>query len=289
MAQVILGTLLNHPHDGVGAYYRSRPVAALASASRSRTRSAARSAGPVASATGGTSASCATCPAADVRSCCPCRATWARSTRRRRAGRSRCAITGTHSATRPGGAHRRCAWRRCVGRDERLLVGAHDGHDAQAPDALLHRGQRPRHLGARANADAGRQHRAQSRVASRTCSCAMATAPIRTRVPRLLKEGVDHVRAGSGPALVRLTVPRLSSHSGPDNQKGYRTRRGDRGGLVARSRCRASSRTSSRRCFSEDEWQALEAEVTRDVNAALAAARGRPTSGPGRREALRVR
>ena len=24
-------------------------------------------------------------------------------------------------------------------------------------------------------------------------------------------------------ALVRLTVPRLSSHSGPDNQKGYRT------------------------------------------------------------------
>lgn len=32
-----------------------------------------------------------------------------------------------------------------------------------------------------------------------------------------------HVRAGRGPALVRLTVPRLSSHSGPDNQKGYRT------------------------------------------------------------------
>ena len=34
---------------------------------------------------------------------------------------------------------------------------------------------------------------------------------------------VDHVRAGKGPALVRLTVPRLCSHSGPDNQKGYRT------------------------------------------------------------------
>ena len=40
---------------------------------------------------------------------------------------------------------------------------------------------------------------------------------------RLLREVVDHVRAGKGPALVRLTVPRLCSHSGPDNQKGYRS------------------------------------------------------------------
>src|SRR5678815_6077559 len=39
----------------------------------------------------------------------------------------------------------------------------------------------------------------------------------------LLTECVDHVRGGRGPALVRLTVPRLCSHSGPDNQRGYRT------------------------------------------------------------------
>ncbi|HEX9484235.1 MAG TPA: thiamine pyrophosphate-dependent enzyme, partial [Gemmatimonadaceae bacterium] len=38
----------------------------------------------------------------------------------------------------------------------------------------------------------------------------------------LIAECVDHARA-TGPALLRLTVPRLSSHSGPDNQKGYRT------------------------------------------------------------------
>src|SRR5437868_13138884 len=38
----------------------------------------------------------------------------------------------------------------------------------------------------------------------------------------LLSECVDHVRAGKGPALVRLTVPRLCSHSGPDNQRGSR-------------------------------------------------------------------
>jgi 2-oxoisovalerate dehydrogenase E1 component len=39
----------------------------------------------------------------------------------------------------------------------------------------------------------------------------------------LIAECVTHVRSGAGPALVRLTVPRLSSHSGPDNQRGYRT------------------------------------------------------------------
>jgi hypothetical protein len=39
----------------------------------------------------------------------------------------------------------------------------------------------------------------------------------------LLHDAVAHVRGGRGPALVRLTVPRLSSHSGPDNQKGYRS------------------------------------------------------------------
>ena len=40
---------------------------------------------------------------------------------------------------------------------------------------------------------------------------------------RLLGEVVSHVRGGHGPALVRLTVPRLCSHSGPDNQRGYRS------------------------------------------------------------------
>ncbi len=40
---------------------------------------------------------------------------------------------------------------------------------------------------------------------------------------QLLAESVAHVRAGKGPAMVHLTVPRLNSHSGPDNQKGYRT------------------------------------------------------------------
>jgi 2-oxoisovalerate dehydrogenase E1 component len=37
---------------------------------------------------------------------------------------------------------------------------------------------------------------------------------------RLLAECVDHVRGGNGPALVRLTVPRLCTHTGPVTQRG---------------------------------------------------------------------
>ena len=42
------------------------------------------------------------------------------------------------------------------------------------------------------------------------------------RSARLLEESCATC-ARAGPALIRLTVPRLASHSGPDNQKGYRT------------------------------------------------------------------
>jgi len=92
---------------------------------------------------------------------------------------------------------------------------------------------------------------------------------------KLLRECVSHVRSGDGPALVHLTLPRLSSHSGPDNQKGYRTD--------------AEIKADQKRdplpklreylvpeLLSEDEWKALEAEVARDVEAALTAARARP-------------
>ncbi|MBC7897788.1 MAG: pyruvate dehydrogenase, partial [Cytophagaceae bacterium] len=96
---------------------------------------------------------------------------------------------------------------------------------------------------------------------------------------RLLKEGVDHVRSGRGPALVRLTVPRLSSHSGPDNQKGYRSE-AEIAADWSRDPVPRLKSYLVPAVFSEDEWQAIEAEVSRDVNAALAGARGRPTPDP---------
>ncbi|MBC7841138.1 MAG: pyruvate dehydrogenase [Gemmatimonadaceae bacterium] len=95
----------------------------------------------------------------------------------------------------------------------------------------------------------------------------------------LLAECVEHVRSGSGPALVRLTVPRLSSHSGPDNQKGYRTDAeidADR----ARDplpRLRAHVVPA---ILSDDEWAALEARVAHDVEDGVARARERPAPEP---------
>ena len=95
----------------------------------------------------------------------------------------------------------------------------------------------------------------------------------------LLAECVDHVRRGDGPALVRLTVPRLSSHSGPDNQRGYRTD-AEIAADAARDpmpRLRAHLVPAF---MSESEWRELEAEVGRDVQRALEAARARPDPDP---------
>ena len=99
---------------------------------------------------------------------------------------------------------------------------------------------------------------------------------------RLLAEGVDHVRAGEGPALVRLTVPRLSSHSGPDNQKAYRAPE-----EIASDEARDPLPKLRRHLLEtgvldESGWTAVEREVERDVAAALEAARARAVSDPAR-------
>lgn len=91
----------------------------------------------------------------------------------------------------------------------------------------------------------------------------------------LLAEVVGHVRAGHGPALVRLAVPRLSSHSGPDNQKGYRTDE-EIAADTARDPLATLRRHLVPTLMSEADWGALEDEVARDVTAALAGARARP-------------
>jgi 2-oxoisovalerate dehydrogenase E1 component len=92
---------------------------------------------------------------------------------------------------------------------------------------------------------------------------------------RLLREVVAHVRAGDGPALVRLTVPRLSSHSGPDNQRGYRTD-AEIAADIARDPLPKLKRYLVPSIISADEWKELEAEVARDVGAGLEGARARP-------------
>jgi 2-oxoisovalerate dehydrogenase E1 component len=98
---------------------------------------------------------------------------------------------------------------------------------------------------------------------------------------RLLGEVVEHVRAGKGPALIRLTVPRLSSHSGPDNQKGYRTE-AEIAADVSRDPLPRLRRHLVPSVLSESDWRELESEVERDVARALDGARSRPGPDPAR-------
>jgi 2-oxoisovalerate dehydrogenase E1 component len=98
---------------------------------------------------------------------------------------------------------------------------------------------------------------------------------------RLLTESVEHVRSGNGPALVRLTVPRLSSHSGPDNQKGYRTDK-EIAADQARDPLPRLHRFLVPKVLSAAAWSELETEVARDVARALVAARSRKKPDPSR-------
>jgi 2-oxoisovalerate dehydrogenase E1 component len=99
------------------------------------------------------------------------------------------------------------------------------------------------------------------------------------RAAALIADCVEHVRGGEGPALVHLTVPRLSSHSGPDNQKGYRTEV-EIAADTARDPLPKLRAHLVPAFMSDDEWAALEAEVARDVDVALRAARARPAPDP---------
>ena len=96
---------------------------------------------------------------------------------------------------------------------------------------------------------------------------------------RLLKECVDHARSGAGPALVHLTVPRLCSHSGPDNQRGYRTE-DEIASDFTRDPLPKLKRHVVPRVMSAAAWKELEAEVHRDVDEGLRKARARPSPDP---------
>ena len=95
---------------------------------------------------------------------------------------------------------------------------------------------------------------------------------------RLLQETVAHTRAGRGPALLRLTVPRLSGHSGQDTQtyKGKERLAEDQ----ANDPLPKLYRFLRAGVLQESDIAAIEARVKVDVDAALAAALARPEPPP---------
>ncbi len=95
---------------------------------------------------------------------------------------------------------------------------------------------------------------------------------------RLITRALDHVRGGAGPALLRLTVPRLQGHSFQDTQT-YKD-----AAFVAEEWSRdplpklRSYLVGS--LLSEAEWVGLEQEAAATVAAALERAEARPVADP---------
>ena len=96
---------------------------------------------------------------------------------------------------------------------------------------------------------------------------------------RLLAECVAHARGGHGPAFVHLTVPRLCSHSGPDNQRGYRTEE-EIASDFTRDPLPKLKRYLVPRTIPAAAWREIEAGVQRDVDEGLRKARSRPAADP---------
>jgi 2-oxoisovalerate dehydrogenase E1 component len=95
-----------------------------------------------------------------------------------------------------------------------------------------------------------------------------------------LKSAVDHVRSGRGPALVRLTLPRLCGHSGQDTQA-YK-----RPAQIEEERARDPlDRLRHYLCpgqISERQWEQMDQSVETEVRNALKAALARPEPDAGR-------
>lgn len=88
-------------------------------------------------------------------------------------------------------------------------------------------------------------------------------------VYKLLKAGTDHVRSRKGPALVRLTVPRLNGHSYQDNQA-YKDEK-----LLKQEQANDPLR-AMQKMFATKEWKSLQQEAQKIVDDAAKAALSRP-------------
>jgi len=94
-----------------------------------------------------------------------------------------------------------------------------------------------------------------------------------------LARGIQHIRDGHGPALVRLRVPRLSGHSGQDTQK-YKS---ETQLATERSRDplpRLQEFVIAENLMTKEDWAVTAQQASQDVRTALAKVRKRPQPDP---------
>ena len=99
-----------------------------------------------------------------------------------------------------------------------------------------------------------------------------------TEASELIYKSVEHVRGRQGPVLLRLRVPRLSGHSAQDTQ----TYKSEDEILAERARDPLPKLKSYLipNHISEDEWASIEARAEKDVREALEKAKTRPIANP---------
>ena len=171
---------LTGAQDGVGGYYRSRPLllglgtaarrgAGLHHDARRRHERRARHRRRVQSAAQSRAPACCRCAAASARSTRPA-VGWAQALR------YRAKVLGD---TQCRGQHCRGAWRRCIDGHQRLLGGAQYRDHRATAAPVLHRGQRLRDL--RAFASSKRRAATSPTIwrAFAACGCSTAMPPIR--------------------------------------------------------------------------------------------------------------
>ena len=273
VGQSILGSLLNHPHDGVGAYYRSRPLLLALGLSiddahgsplgRAGGFSDGRDIGVVCNLPGHTGATVLPM-SGDVGSQYTPAAGWAQAVSYRKSALDEPAFNGAIAVALGGEASvaTNGFWSALTMATTLKLpmlfyiedngLGISVKGDMQTPGGNI----------------AANLASFQNLLVRDGDGCDPAQSAT------LIAECVDHVRRGDGPALIHLTVPRLCSHSGPDNQKGYRTD-AEIDADTARDPLPRLKAHLVPACMSQVQWNDMEREVARDVEAGVAGARAR--------------
>jgi 2-oxoisovalerate dehydrogenase E1 component len=96
-----------------------------------------------------------------------------------------------------------------------------------------------------------------------------------TEAARLIGEAVSHVRERKGPALIRLTVPRLEGHSFQDTQT-YKSE------AEVKAEWARDPLVKLKKFAADLDWDLIEASVAQEVEAARAEAEARGVSTPDR-------